>query len=65
MEPMEAERPPSVIETINRLTRASQRLLRDQGREPTPAELADSLALPVDKVLRLLAIAQAPFQLRG
>jgi RNA polymerase primary sigma factor len=64
MEPMTSEHPPSIIDTINRLTRASQRMWQDLGREPSTRELADRMAMPVDKVLRLLTIARAPFRLR-
>ena len=52
--------PPRLIETINRLVRASQRMLREIGREPTPEELAERLAMPPEKVRRLLEIARAP-----
>ena len=49
--------PAHLIETINRLVRASRRLLLDLGREPTPEEIAEKLAMPVEKVQKLLKIA--------
>jgi RNA polymerase primary sigma factor len=57
--------PPRLIETINRLVRVSRRLLLDLGREPTPEEIAQKLAMPVEKVQRLLEIAGRPMILTG
>jgi len=42
--------PAHLIETINKLVRVSRRLLVDLGREPTPEEIAEKLAMPVEKV---------------
>jgi RNA polymerase primary sigma factor len=55
--------PAHLIETINRLVRASRRLLLDLGREPTPEEIAERLAMPVEKVKKLLEIANRPIVL--
>jgi RNA polymerase primary sigma factor len=49
--------PAHLIETINKLVRASPRLFLDLGREPTPEEIAEKLAMPVEKVQKLLKIA--------
>ena len=49
--------PAHLIETINKLDRASPRLFLDLGREPTPEEIAEKLAMPVEKVQKLLKIA--------
>jgi RNA polymerase primary sigma factor len=38
-------------------------MLREMGREPTPEELAERLAIPVEKVLRVLKIAKQPISL--
>jgi len=35
-------------------------MLPELGREPTPEELADRLAMPLDQVHRVLAIANRP-----
>lgn len=35
------------------------------GREPTTEELAEKLAMVVDKVRKVLEIADAPINLRG
>ena len=45
---------------INKLVCVSRRLLLDLGREPTPEEIADKLAIPVEKVRKLLEIANRP-----
>jgi len=46
--------PERMIETINRLVRTSRQMLTEIGREPTPEELAEKLAMPLEKVLRVL-----------
>ena len=55
--------PVHMVETINRLTRASRILLQQLGREPTPAEIAKELNLPEDKVREIQKIAQDPVSL--
>ena len=55
--------PVHMIETINKLIRASKALVQETGREPTPQELADEMELPVDKVRQVLRIAQEPLSL--
>jgi len=42
---------------INKVMRTSQELLREKGRKPTPAEIGERMALPPDKVRRILEIA--------
>jgi RNA polymerase primary sigma factor len=56
--------PPNIIDTINKVVRTSQQMLPEIGREPTPAELADKLALPLEKVLKVLEIAKRPIRLK-
>ena len=55
--------PPRIIETVNKVVRTSQQMLLEIGREPTPEELAEKLAMPLDKVHRVLAIANRPIPL--
>jgi RNA polymerase primary sigma factor len=55
--------PARVIETVNKVVRTSQQMLPEIGREPTPEELAEKLAMPLDKVHRVLAIANRPIRL--
>jgi RNA polymerase primary sigma factor len=52
-----------LIETINKLVRTSRQMLPQIGREPTPEELAEKLAMPLEKVHRLLKIAERPIRL--
>jgi RNA polymerase primary sigma factor len=55
--------PARIIETVNRVVRTSQQMLPEIGREPSPEELAERLAMPLDKVHRVLAIANRPIHL--
>jgi|GEM_PF-5460791 len=55
--------PTHVIETVNRVVRTSRQMLPEIGREPTPEELAEKLAMPLDKVHKVLAIAKRPIRL--
>ena len=50
--------PVHMVETINRLTRASRILLQQLGREPTPAEIAAELNMPEDRVREIQKSAQ-------
>ena len=55
--------PVHMVETINRLTRASRVLLQQLGREPTPSEIAKELNMPEDRVREIQKIAQDPVSL--
>lgn len=55
--------PVHMVETINRLTRASRLLLQQNGREPTPEELAVEMEVSVERVLEIQRIAQDPVSL--
>jgi RNA polymerase primary sigma factor len=55
--------PVHMIETINKLVRASRQMLHEYGREPTPEELATKLNMPLDKVRKVLKIAKEPISL--
>ena len=50
--------PVHMIETINKIVRTSRQMLHEIGREPTPEELAEKLAMPLEKVRKVLKIAQ-------
>ena len=56
--------PVHMIETINKLVRASKRLVQEIGREATPEDLAEGLKIPVDKVRGILKMAQHPISLQ-
>ena len=55
--------PVHMIETIHKLIRVSRHLVQEKGREPTPAEIGEEMALPTDKVRQVLRIAQEPISL--
>ena len=55
--------PVHMIETINKLVRAQRQLQQELGREPTTEELSRRLELPVNKVRKVLRIAQEPISL--
>ncbi|OUM97782.1 MAG: RNA polymerase sigma factor RpoD [Firmicutes bacterium ZCTH02-B6] len=55
--------PVHMVETINKLIRVSRQLLQELGREPTPAEIAERMGLPEDRVREILKIAQEPVSL--
>ena len=55
--------PVHMIETINKLVRTSRQMLHEIGREPTPEELAEKLSMPIDKVRKVLKIANEPISL--
>lgn len=56
--------PVHMVETINKMIKASRRLLQERGREPTPEELAQKIALPLNKVRTILQIAKEPVSLQ-
>ncbi len=55
--------PVHMIETINKLIRTSRQLVQENGREPSPEEIAERMDLPLDKVRRVLKIAKEPISL--
>ncbi|MEE9273334.1 MAG: RNA polymerase sigma factor RpoD [Robiginitomaculum sp.] len=55
--------PVHMIETINKIVRTSRQILHEIGREPTPEELAKKLAMPLDKVRKVMKIAKEPISL--
>jgi RNA polymerase primary sigma factor len=55
--------PVHMIETINKLIRTSRVLVQELGREPTSDELAAKMELPVQKIRRVMRVAQEPISL--
>ena len=55
--------PVHMVETINKLIRVSRQLLQELGREPTPAEIAEEMKMPVERVREILKISQEPVSL--
>ena len=55
--------PVHMIETINKLIRTSRYLVQELGREPKPAEIAEKMEIPLEKVRKVLKIAREPISL--
>lgn len=55
--------PVHMVETINKLIRVSRQLLQEEGREPSPDEIAEEMGISVEKVREILKIAQEPVSL--
>ncbi|MCF7920284.1 MAG: RNA polymerase sigma factor RpoD [Candidatus Cloacimonetes bacterium] len=55
--------PVHMIESINKVKRASRKLLQKYGREPYPEEIAEELEIPVEKVKSILSITKEPVSL--
>ncbi|MFH1032813.1 MAG: RNA polymerase sigma factor RpoD [Chloroflexota bacterium] len=57
--------PVHMIETINKLMRASRRLAQERGREPTSSEIGEKLDLSSEKVREIVKVAQLPIPLES
>lgn len=55
--------PVHMIETINRLVRTSRALVQELGREASNEELAEKMGMPVQKIRKVMRIAQEPVSL--
>jgi RNA polymerase primary sigma factor len=55
--------PVHMIESINKVKRASRKLLQELGREPYPEEISVKLDLPIEKIKSILAITKEPVSL--
>ncbi|HEY8885528.1 MAG TPA: RNA polymerase sigma factor RpoD [Chloroflexota bacterium] len=55
--------PVHMVETINKLTRTSRRLLQELGRDPTPDEIGYDLGITADKVREIQKVSQEPVSL--
>tara|TARA_B100002052_G_scaffold174602_1_gene158886 strand:- start:2464 stop:4338 length:1875 start_codon:yes stop_codon:yes gene_type:complete len=55
--------PVHMIETINKIVRTQRQILSEFGREATPEELAKKLAMPLEKVRKVLKISKEPVSL--
>lgn len=56
--------PVHMTETINKLVRISRVLVQENGKEPTPEEIAKQMGMPSEKVRGILKIAQEPISLQ-
>ncbi len=57
--------PVHMVETYNRVTRCTRQLLQELGRDPTPAEIAERLGMPVSKVENIQKVTQTPVSLES
>ncbi len=55
--------PVHMIETTNKVLRASHQMLHEIGREPTAEEIAKRLEIPLDKIRQVQKIAKDPISL--
>lgn len=55
--------PVHMVETINKFSRISRKLMQDLGREPTPEEVAVEMEISPVKVREIMKIAQEPTSL--
>lgn len=55
--------PVHMIETINKIIRTSKQMAAELAYEPTPAEIANKLSMPTDKVTKVMKIAKEPVSL--
>lgn len=55
--------PVHMVETINRTIRTSRQLTQSLGREPSAAEIAEVMKMPVQRVEEILKIAMDPISL--
>ena len=55
--------PVHMVETINRVSRASHELVQELGRDPSSDEIAKKLNMPVERVEEIMRAAQEPISL--
>lgn len=55
--------PVHMVETINKVARASHLLVQELGREPNAMEIADYLEIPLSKVEEIMKLSQEPISL--
>ena len=55
--------PVHMVETINRVSRASHELLQELGRDPSSEEIAQRLHIATEKVDEIMRVAQEPISL--
>lgn len=55
--------PVHMIETIHKINRTQRRLVQELGKEPTEEEIANETGFPIEKVRKILKIAQEPISL--
>ena len=56
--------PVHMVETINRLIQVSRRLQQELGREPTPEEIGQVVAMPAERIREIFRASQVPISLQ-
>ena len=57
--------PVHMVETINRMSQATNKLVYQNGHEPTPEELAKAMDMSVERVREIQRMAQEPASLES
>ena len=57
--------PIHMISTISKVIRIQKQLVQEYGREATPAEIAEEINLPIERVRDLLKMSQQPISLHS
>jgi RNA polymerase primary sigma factor len=57
--------PVHMVETVNRILRAQRMLVQTLGRDPTPAEIAERVDLPAERVAEIKRLAMEPVSLHS
>jgi RNA polymerase primary sigma factor len=55
--------PVHMVETINKLSRLSRRLVQDLGRDPISEEIAAEMEIPPERVREIMKVSQEPVSL--
>jgi len=55
--------PVHMIETINKMNRISRQILQETGLEADPAELAEKMEMPEEKIRKILKISKEPISM--
>jgi RNA polymerase primary sigma factor len=58
-----ARAPVNTIDMVNKVVRTSRQMLTEIGRQPTLEELAERLAMPLEKLRKVLVFARQPIRL--
>jgi RNA polymerase primary sigma factor len=57
--------PIHMVETINKISKASRQLTQELGRSPTVQEIADKLLIPIDKIRKVMRNSRDPVSLES
>ncbi|HVN25622.1 MAG TPA: sigma-70 family RNA polymerase sigma factor [Syntrophorhabdales bacterium] len=57
--------PVHVLETMNKITRATTPLYQELGRKPTPEEISHKAGLPLEKVRKIMEVSNEPTSIQA